>query len=47
MRITSVPTIVVGKQVFRDTPPLDELWRAIDQLGNGQNSDPSPASLQG
>ncbi|MCV2219516.1 DsbA family oxidoreductase [Thauera sp. Sel9] len=47
MQITSVPTIVVGKQVFRGTPPLDELKRAIDQLGNEPNGDPSPASPQG
>lgn len=35
MAITSVPTIVVGKRVFRGTPPLDELRRAIDQLERG------------
>lgn len=32
MAITSVPTIVVGKQVFRGTPPADELLQAIDRL---------------
>lgn len=32
MQITSVPTIVVGRQVFRGTPPLDALKRALDQL---------------
>lgn len=32
MAITSVPTIVVGKQVFRGTPPPDALWQAIKQL---------------
>ncbi|SFD61435.1 DsbA family oxidoreductase [Paracidovorax konjaci] len=32
MRITSVPTIVVGERVFRGTPSLDELRHAIDQL---------------
>lgn len=32
MRITSVPTIVVGKQVFRGMPPLDELQCAIGQF---------------
>lgn len=47
MQITSVPTIVVGKQVFRGTPSLDQLKRAIDQLGNEPNGDLSPASPQG
>ncbi|MDR0216965.1 MAG: DsbA family oxidoreductase [Comamonas sp.] len=47
MQITSVPTIVVGKQVFRGTPPLDELKRAIDQLEREQNGEPSPASARG
>lgn len=32
MAITSVPTIVVGERVFRGTPPLGELRRAIDEL---------------
>ncbi|MGQ2903842.1 MAG: DsbA family oxidoreductase [Neoaquamicrobium sediminum] len=32
MAITSVPTIVVGKQVFRGTPPAHELLQAIDRL---------------
>lgn len=32
MAITSVPTIVVGKQVFRGTPPPDALRQAIEQL---------------
>lgn len=44
MQITSVPTIVVGKQVFRGTPPLDELKRAIDQLEREEKGAPSPAS---
>ncbi|MGB6102299.1 MAG: DsbA family oxidoreductase [Pusillimonas sp.] len=47
MQITSVPTIVVGKQVFRGTPPLDELKRAIDQLEREQNGEPPSASAQG
>ncbi|MAT38049.1 MAG: thioredoxin [Ectothiorhodospiraceae bacterium] len=34
MQITSVPTIVVGEQVFRGTPPVDALKYAIDQLQN-------------
>lgn len=32
MAITSVPTIVIGNQVFRGTPPSQELKAAIDQL---------------
>ncbi|HMM72004.1 MAG TPA: DsbA family oxidoreductase [Rhodocyclaceae bacterium] len=44
MQITSVPTIVVGKQVFRGTPPLDELKRAIDQLEREEKGALSPAS---
>lgn len=32
MAITSVPTIVVGERIFRGTPPLDELRRAIQDL---------------
>ncbi|MGQ3674877.1 DsbA family oxidoreductase [Xanthobacter sp. TB0139] len=32
MAITSVPTIVVGEQVFRGMPPLRELEAALDQL---------------
>lgn len=47
MQITSVPTIVVGKQVFRGTPPPDELKRAIEQLEREQNGEPSPASARG
>ncbi len=47
MQITSVPTIVVGDQVFRGTPPLEALKQAIDQLGNEQNGDPPSASPQG
>lgn len=31
MEITSVPTIVVGKQIFRGVPSLDELRRAVDR----------------
>jgi len=30
--ITSVPTIIVGKQVFRGTPSISQLREAIDQL---------------
>lgn len=32
MAITAVPTIVIGKQVFRGTPPLQALRLALDQL---------------
>ncbi len=32
MAITSVPTIVVGKRIFRGTPSSQELKEAIDQL---------------
>ncbi|WP_114388763.1 DsbA family oxidoreductase [Notoacmeibacter marinus] len=32
MAITSVPTIIVGRQVFRGMPPLRELEVALDQL---------------
>lgn len=32
MAITSVPTIVVGERIFRGTPPLNELRRAIQDL---------------
>lgn len=35
MAITAVPTIVVGKQVFRGTPPLKALQLALDQLAAG------------
>jgi predicted DsbA family dithiol-disulfide isomerase len=35
MAITAVPTIVVGKQVFRGTPPLRALQLALDQLVAG------------
>lgn len=31
MAITSVPTIVIGKQVFRGTPSIEQLRQAIDQ----------------
>lgn len=34
MKITSVPTIVVGTQVFRGVPQPDELRRAIDRIGS-------------
>lgn len=44
MQITSVPTIVVGDQVFRGTPPLEALKHAIDQLQSEQTSDLLPAS---
>lgn len=33
MEITSVPTIVVGTQIFRGVPQPDELRRAIDLIG--------------
>lgn len=32
MAITAVPTIVIGRQVFRGTPPPGQLKQAIDQL---------------
>jgi predicted DsbA family dithiol-disulfide isomerase len=44
MQITSVPNIVVGDQVFRGTPSLEALKRAIDQLESEQQGDLSPAS---
>jgi predicted DsbA family dithiol-disulfide isomerase len=44
MHITSVPTIVVGQRVFRGTPPLDELKRAIDQLASEEAGDPPPST---
>ena len=34
MTITSVPTIVVGKQIFKGVPPIDELQQAITQAEN-------------
>lgn len=38
MAITSVPTIVVGTKVFRGTPSLDELRKAINDLeGEGDS----------
>jgi predicted DsbA family dithiol-disulfide isomerase len=40
MEITSVPTIVVGKRVFRGTPILDELRQAIDQLESEADANP-------
>ncbi|MGV8892148.1 MAG: DsbA family oxidoreductase [Sulfuriferula multivorans] len=40
MKITSVPTIVVGKRVFRGTPTLDELRQAIDQLESEADANP-------
>lgn len=47
MRITSVPTIVVGDQVFRGTPSLEVLQHALERLGIGHNGDESSASPQG
>lgn len=44
MQITSVPTIVVGEQVFRGTPSLNALKTAIAQLESGRNGDPPPPS---
>lgn len=38
MAITSVPTIVVGERIFRGTPPLDELRRAIEDLETNQSA---------
>ncbi|MBY0239087.1 MAG: DsbA family protein [Burkholderiaceae bacterium] len=32
MGITAVPTIVIGQQVFRGTPPVTELRLAVDRL---------------
>lgn len=40
MAIAAVPTIVIGTQVFRGTPPLAALHLAIDQLVG----DPAPAA---
>lgn len=37
MAITSVPTIVVGKQVFRGTPSVEQLRQAIAQLEDSSN----------
>ncbi|MDF3839991.1 DsbA family oxidoreductase [Cupriavidus basilensis] len=44
MHITSVPTIVIGKLMFRGTPPLGELKRAIEQLESEEKGDQPPAS---
>lgn len=44
MGITSVPSIVVGKQIFRGTPPLKELRQAIDRLESAADSHPSCSS---
>jgi predicted DsbA family dithiol-disulfide isomerase len=44
MAITSVPTIVVGEQVFRGTPPIDELRAAIDRLASAAVADSHPHS---
>lgn len=41
MHITSVPTIVVGEQVFRGMPPVEALKKAIAQL-EGKLSPTSP-----
>lgn len=38
MTITSVPTIVIGKQVFRGTPSIEQLRQAIDKF-EGDSSD--------
>ncbi|AJC22992.1 DsbA family oxidoreductase [Pandoraea pulmonicola] len=46
MLITSVPTIVVGQRVFRGTPPLDELKRAIDQLARDSRESSSTFAPQ-
>lgn len=42
MAITSVPTIVVGEQVFRGTPRLDELRKAIRQLESTGRAEDHP-----
>lgn len=42
MRITSVPTLVVGDQVFRGMATAEALGNAIDRLGSGREHDPSP-----
>ncbi|WP_341668722.1 DsbA family oxidoreductase [Alcaligenes sp. SDU_A2] len=39
MQITSVPTIVVGEQVFRGMPPLDALQHAITLLESAPEAD--------
>lgn len=44
MAITSVPTIVIGKQVFRGTPPLEELRQAIDKFEGDAGNESSPPS---
>ena len=44
MAITSVPTIVVGKQIFRGTPPLDALRQAINQLERDAGHENTPSS---
>lgn len=46
VQITSVPTIVVGKQVFRGMPPLDALRQAIDQLECEEKSAPLSVLLR-
>ncbi|MGP5069725.1 MULTISPECIES: DsbA family oxidoreductase [Psychrobacter] len=38
MTITSVPTIVIGKQVFRGTPSIEQLQQAIDQFEANDDS---------
>ncbi|OZA30043.1 MAG: thioredoxin [Hydrogenophilales bacterium 17-61-9] len=43
MAITSVPTIVVGKHIFRGTPPMDALWRAINEIENGVGDENRPS----
>lgn len=44
MAITSVPTLVVGTQIFRGTPPLDELSKAIDALAAHADTSANPPS---
>lgn len=43
MAITSVPTIVVGEQIFRGTPPLKALRQALDELEANQCTDQASA----
>lgn len=46
MAITAVPTIVIGRQAFRGTPPLKELRLAIDQLAGDTTSAGLPEQCQ-
>lgn len=46
MTITSVPTIVIGKQVFRGTPSIEQLRQAIDQFEANDDSKNNNATSQ-